>query len=282
VFKVLTVAAALDAGVVTPETTYYDPGWIEVGGAVIRNSSWDLQGQYSVPDILLYSLNVGVAWLTQRMGAETFYRYVNGFGIGQKTGVDLEGEVAGVVWTPQDYAYWHDANLGTNAFGQGLAVTPLQMISAVAAVANDGVRLQPHIVSRRVDSDGKVFTHPSLVEARVISTETAQAVTAMMVRAVQEGPRQTQVEGYRVAGKSGTAQIPVPGGYDPQATIASFVGFGPIPDPQVIVLVKLDRPRTSQWAADTAAPTFSRVMARLFILLRIPPQDADVAQAVLR
>ena len=281
VFKVLTVAAALDAGVVSPETTYYDPGWMEVGGVPIHNSSPDLQGEYTVADILIHSLNVGAAWLSTRMGADTFYHYLLGFGVGQRTGVDLAGEATGQVWTPNDYAYWHDANLGTNAFGQGVAVTPLQMITAVATVANGGERLRPYVVARRIAPDGTEFTHQRRVEAQVISPEAAQQVAEIMVRTVDEGIPEAQVAGYRVAGKTGTAQIPVPGGYDPQGTIASFVGFGPWPEPQVVILVKLDRPRTSPWASHTAAPTFQRVMTRLFGMLRIPPQDVDMAQVVV-
>jgi cell division protein FtsI/penicillin-binding protein 2 len=279
VFKVVTVAAALDAGLVTPETTYYDPGWIEVGGATIVNSSNHADCEYAVSDILIHSLNVGAAWLSTWMGPDLFYRYVLAFGIGQPTEVDLAGEATGQLWLLDDFEHWHDSNLGTNAFGQGLAVTPLQMISAVATVANDGARLRPHVVARRVAPDGAVSTFQSEIEARVISPQTARMLMEMMVRTVEEGVPSARVPGYRVAGKTGTAQIPIPGGYDREATIVSFVGFGPVPDPRLVILVKLDRPKSSSWASDTAAPVFQRLAARLFVTLGIPPGGMEVAVA---
>jgi len=279
VFKVLTLAAALDAGLVTPETTYYDQGWIEVGGRRIENASGKAYGQQTVADILIKSLNVGSAWLSTRMGPDVFYRYMQAFGIGRPTGVDLAGEAAGQLWLPGDYEHWHDSNLGTNSFGQGVAVTPLQMVVAVATVANDGTRLRPHIVDHRVTSDGSVSVFHPVVEAQVISPETARTVSEIMVRVVEEGVPQARVPGYRVAGKTGTAQIPIPGGYDPEGTIVSFVGFGPVPDPQLIILVKLDRPQTSPWASRTAALSFQRLAARLFAVLGIPPANVAVAEA---
>lgn len=280
VFKVLTVAAALDAGLVTPETVYHDLGWIEVGGQVIRNASHQAYGEQTVADLLIESLNVGAAWLSTRMGPDIFYRYVQAFGIGQPTGVDLAGEVSGQLWLPDDYERWHDSNLGTNAFGQGVAVTPLQMIAAVATVANDGARLRPRIVAKRIGPNGTVSTRQPVVEAQVISPQVARTLAEMMVRVVEEGIPRARVEGYRIAGKTGTAQIPIPGGYDKEGTIASFVGFGPVPDPQLIILVKLDRPKTSSWASQTAAPTFQRLAARLFVVLDIPPEGVAVAEVV--
>jgi cell division protein FtsI/penicillin-binding protein 2 len=281
VFKVLTVAAALDAGLVTPSTVYFDQGWIEVGGALITNAFLDQANrEHDVTDILVHSLNVGAAWLSTQLGTDVYYRYLLAFGIGRPTGVDLAGEAAGQLWLPHDYEHWHDSNLGTNAFGQGLAVTPIQMIAAVATVANDGVRLRPHIVARRIAPDGTTFRFQPLVEAQVVSRETARAVTEMMVQAVEVGMPRARVDGYRIAGKSGTAQIPIPGGYDQEATITSYVGFGPVPDPQLIVLVKLDRPRTSSWASDTAALTFRRLASRLFVMMDLPPSGMAVAEAV--
>ncbi|MEE9615810.1 MAG: penicillin-binding protein 2 [Anaerolineae bacterium] len=278
VFKVLTVAAALDARFVTPETTYPDPGWIEVGGQVIRNASYRPDGERTVTDLLVESLNVGAAWLSTQMGPDVFYRYVQAFGIGQPTGVDLAGEISGQLWLPDDYEHWHDSNLGTNAFGQGVAVTPLQMINAVATVANDGARLRPHIVAQRIGPDGAVSTFQPVVEAQVISPQAARTLAEMMVRVVEDGVVQARVEGYRIAGKTGTAQIPIPGGYDKDGTITSFVGFGPVPDPQLIILVKLDRPKTSSWASQTAAPAFRRLASRLFVVLGIPPEGMAVAE----
>ena len=280
VVKVLTVAAAVDAGLVNPETTYHDQGWIEVGGLVVENATRRAYGDQTVADILIQSLNVGAAWLGVQMGPGIFYSTMQAFGLGRPTGVDLAGEVPGQLLLPDDYERWHDSNLGTNSFGQGLAVTPIQLISAVATIANDGARLRPHVVGRRGAFDGTVSTWQPVVELQAISPQTARTVTEMMVRVVEEGVPQARVEGYRIAGKTGTAQIPIPGGYDREGTIASFVGFGPVPDPQLIILVKLDRPKTSSWASETAARSFQRLAGRLFMVLGIPPDGTRVAEAV--
>jgi len=276
VFKVLTVAAALDAGVVTPETVYEDRGWIEVGGQAIRNATRQAYGQQSVADILIKSLNVGAAWLSTEMGPGIFYRYLQDFGIGQATHVDLDGEVTGQLWLPDDIAHWYPSNLGTNAFGQGVAATPLQVIAAVATVANDGARMQPHIVGRRMASDGTVSVFQPVLAEQVISPQTARSLTEILVRAVDEGTPLAHVDGYRLAGKTGTAEIPVAGGYAPEGTIATFVGFGPVPDPQLVILVKLDRPKTATLASQTSAPVFQRLASRLFVVMGIPPEGAGL------
>ncbi|MGD2105320.1 MAG: penicillin-binding protein 2, partial [Anaerolineae bacterium] len=280
VFKVVTVAAALDSGIVTPHSVYQDRGWIEVGGQAIHNAMRKTYGDQTVKDILVKSLNVGAAWLSSTTGPDRFYDYVRDFGFGQLTNVDLAGEVPGQLWLPEDVEHWHPSNLGTNAFGQGIAVTPLQMITAVAAVANDGARLRPHIVSRRTASDGTVSVFHPVLEEQVIAPETATRLTDLMVQVLEEGATEARVEGYRVAGKTGTAQIPIPGGYAQEGTIATFVGFGPVPEPALVILVKLDRPQSSQWASRTAAPTFSRLTARLFTVLGIPPGSGELAAEV--
>jgi cell division protein FtsI/penicillin-binding protein 2 len=244
---------------------------------VIKNASRREYGNQTITNALVESLNVGMAWLSTRMGPDTFYQYVRDFGFGQLTGIDLDCEVTGTVWLPGDYEHWHDSNLGTNSFGQGLAVTPLQMVTAVATVANDGTRLRPHVVARRTDPDGTVFVARPVVEGQPITPETARQLTDMMVQVVEEGAEEAIVEGYRVAGKTGTAEIPIPGGYDRDETIASFAGFGPADDPRFVILIKLDRPKTSSWAVDTAAPAFSRLASRLFVVMEIPPEG--VAEA---
>ncbi len=274
VFKIVTMAAALDSGMVTPDTTYVDNGAIEVGGVLVRN--WDRQA-YGVQDmrgLMAHSLNVGAAWLGVQMGPDVFYHYVRAFGFSSLSGIDLQGEASGRLRIAGDLD-WHDSDLGTNSYGQGLAVTPLQMISAVAAVANDGQLMVPYLVSRRVLPDGTVLHHQPMVRGQPISPQTAATLTEMLVYVVDEGVPLAQVPGYRLAGKTGTAQIPVPGGYDPVNTIASFVGYGPADDPQLVILVRLDRPRTSRWGSQTAAVVFSRLAARLLPLLDIPPADAQ-------
>lgn len=274
VFKLVTVAAALDSGVVDTSWTYEDRGRIEYGGVLTQN--WDRK-PYGVQDlqgVLASSLNVGAATLTTRvLGAERFYKYVRAFGFGQLTGVELTGEARGLVHTPEDW-YWEDGFLATNSYGQGIAVTPLQLALAVGAIANDGVLMQPRIVAERIYPDGRSVVVPPNPAGQVISAETAQTLTELMARSIETRMPQAVVPGYRIAGKSGTAQIPGVGGYDSNHVIASFVGFGPLPDPQVLILVKLDRPGIDpllRWGTQTAAPVFQRIAARLFVLLHIPP-----------
>lgn len=275
VFKVVTVAAALDSGAVGRDWGYNDTGLVEYGGIPIRN--WNSQGNgwQGLQGVLDLSLNTGVATLSTRyMGAEVFYRYVSAFGFGRTTGIEVTGESAGILRTSADIN-WYQADLATNSFGQGIAVTPLQMAVAVAAIANDGVMMQPHLVAERMYPDGRSVVIPPKELGRPISPETARWVTEMMARSIENKLTMAQVPGYRVAGKTGTAQIPIPGGgYDPVEVVTSFVGFGPLPDPEILVLIKFDRPgieRHLRWGTQTAAPLFQRMAGRLFTLMGIPP-----------
>jgi cell division protein FtsI/penicillin-binding protein 2 len=276
IFKVLTMAIALENGVVEPDSTYEDNGVIEVGGREIFNWDRASHGTTTMVDLLGRSLNVGAATLSLLTGPIDFYAGLDSFGIGQLTGVDLQGEVAGSFRRPGS-ADWHESDLATNAFGQGLAVTPLQMTVAIGAVANDGLLMQPHIVYRRVAVDGTVTTAEPTVLGRAISAQTAHDLTSMLAAALEREASSALVPGYRIAGKTGTAEIPIPGGYDPEATIASFVGYGPIDDPQFVVLVVLNRPTSSRWGSQTAAPVFSHLVSRLVVLMEIPPDDVRVA-----
>lgn len=277
VFKIVTMAAGLDAGVVGPMGTIYDGGSIEVGGRVIYN--WDRQGHGTVDmtDVLAKSLNVGVAQVAVALGKDRFYTYIKRFGFGRLTEVDMDNEGPGTLKTPKD-ANWHESDLGTNSFGQGIAVTPLQIASAVGAVANDGLLMKPYIVRRIVEGDQAAEVKPMVIR-RVISGETAETLTGMLVEAVERADSQAVLPGYKVAGKTGTAQIPVPGGYHPTLTLASFVGYLPADDPQVLVLVIIDRPTTSKWGSETAAPAFKRIAEQLVVLLNIPPDNIRVASS---
>ncbi len=275
VFKIVTMAAGLDAGVITPQSTFYDSGSIEVGGRTIMN--WDRRGHglVTMTDVLAQSLNVGAAYVSTTLGRERFYTYVRRFGFGRITEVDLAGEGPGRLRLPGD-GEWHESDLGTNSFGQGLAVTPLQMITAVAAVANDGLMMKPHVVEKIVDGDHVTTIQPTAVR-RVIFPQTAEQLTRMLVEAVQEETDLAAVPGYKIAGKTGTAQVPIPGGYHPTWTIASFIGYAPPEDPAFIVLVKIDKPSVEPWGSKVAAPVFKTVAEQLFILLGIPPDDVRVA-----
>ncbi len=270
VFKIVTVVSALNEGLVTPSTTYYDQGQIVVGGRVIKNAGGAMYGRVTITDLLAHSLNVGAAHVSKKLGAKKFYDYVHRFGFGQLTGVDLAYELPGWVRIPGDRE-WHESDLGTNSFGQGLAATPLQMLCAVAAVANQGVMMRPHIVSRIVDGD-RVTEIPPQALGRVVSAEAATQVTEMLVYAVDNVLTLAAIPGYKVAGKSGTSQIAMPSGvYDPEATIASFAGYVPADDPRLAILMVLYWPEKEHWGIRAAAPAFREIAQRLLTLLAIPP-----------
>jgi len=273
VFKVITMAAGLDAGVVTPDSTYEDTGTFELAGATIRNWDREAHGTVTMTEILGLSLNTGASHISTTLGADRFYDYLAAFGFGQLLGVDLQAEARGNMKRPGD-GRWYEADLATNAFGQGIAVTPLQMIAAFSAVANDGVLMRPYVVEHRVGRDGVSRAEPTVVR-QVISPETAHVLTRMMADAVREETETAAVPGYEVAGKTGTSQIPIPGGYHPSDIIASFVGFFPADDPQLCILVKIDRPQAGQWGSEVAAPVFADVAAQLAVLLGIEPSRPD-------
>jgi cell division protein FtsI/penicillin-binding protein 2 len=270
IMKVLTMAAALQKGVVVPGDTYVDNGLLQVGGIDILNSDRLPRGVVDISQILVQSLNVGAATLSTKMGPRQFYEMMDAFGIGRATGIDLQGEASGTMLTPID-SDWSESNLATNSFGQGVAVTPLQILTAISAIANDGLMMQPHIVYQIVDGDEVYPSEPSAL-GRPISAETAQIVTDMMVQTVEEGLDQAQVAGYMVAGKSGTAQIATPLGYTDSDSIVSFVGFVPADEPRISILVKLDRP-DRYWGSLVAAPVFSRLIERLVLVMEIPTDE---------
>ncbi len=278
VFKIITMAAALDSNTVAPGTTVYDGGVIEIGGQTIYNADREAHGVVDMTTVLAKSLNVGTAQIAVAMGADTFYNYVRRFGFGRLLEVDLSGEATGTLETPGDRD-WYESALATNSFGQGIAVTPLQMVAAVAAIANDGLLMKPHVVQKVVTHDtNRVIQIQPQVIRRTVSADTADILTQMLADALAMEGSLAQIPGYTVAGKTGTAEIPIPGGYHPYLTITSFAGYFPADDPQVVVLVILNKPTVSKWGSQTAAPTFRRIGERLISLLDIPPDAVRLAQ----
>jgi len=222
-----------------------------------------------------HSLNVCLAWVASKTGAKTFYQYMDQFGIGHLTGVDLGGEVPGRLKHPGD-GDWYEADLGTNAFGQGVSATPLQMISAISAVANDGKMITPHVVRAVIDKGHQYEVTPQ-VAGMPISAKTAKKLTDMLVVSLKQESSSALVPGYEVAGKTGTAEIPTVTGYTSGQTNASFVGWGPADDPKFVVYVWLEKPSTSPWGSVVAAPVFSQVVQRLVVLMDIPPDEVRTA-----
>ncbi len=271
VFKVLTMAAALDAGIVTPETNFLDNGAIEVGGITIYNWDRGAWGWQTMTGCMQHSLNVCLAWVATELGPTRFYDYLKAFGIGHRTNIDLSGEQIWPLSLPGD-STWYQVNLGTNSFGQGVAVTPIQMAAAASALANDGNIMAPHMV-KAVIQDGKQRDVRPMIIGSPISPQTAQSITDMLAISLEEESSDALVEGYRVAGKTGTAEIPSPQGYLSDATNASFVGWGPADDPQFLVYVWLEKPASSPWGSVVAAPVFRDVVKELVVLLNIPPDS---------
>jgi len=271
VLKILTMAAALDTGTVVPHTPFLDTGAIMVGGATIRN--WDDQawGQQDMIGCLQHSLNVCLAWVSTQTGAQNFYGYMNRFGLGHLTGIDLAGEAAGRLKVPGD-GDWYPVDLATNAFGQGVSVTPLQMVTAASAIAGDGRMVIPHVLYAMV-RDGRQYSVPSQYAGSPISAATAQTLNQMLAISLEQESSNALVPGYRVAGKTGTAQIPGNFGYEVGVTNASFIGWGPVDDPKFMVYVWLERPSASIWGSETAAPVFAEVAQKTVIILNIPPDN---------
>ena len=270
VIKLITMASALDSGVVTPESTYLDTGELFVGGHKTVNWTRQAHGVVDMTTLLAQSLNVGAATLALWMGTDTYYDYMQSFGFGHPTGIDVLSEAGGLMPLPGD-PLWEESFLATNAYGQSLATTPLQMITAISALANDGTMMQPYIV-QEIRRNGDAFVHKPTPLSQPVSKEAAQQTTAMATVALNTAIPQAQVPGYTVAGKTGTAQIAENGIYLPDAVIGTFVGYLPADDPEIVVYIKLDRPDIP-WGSQTAAPAFSALARELVVLLDIPPDS---------
>jgi cell division protein FtsI/penicillin-binding protein 2 len=269
VFKILTMAAALDKGIVNLNTSYTDVGYFEIGGTYIYNWDQGAWGQQDLIGCLQNSLNVCHAWLASMLGEEDFYTYIQKFGIGHPTGIDLAGEAAGRLKSPDDFD-WAEIDLGTNAFGQGVSATPIQMLMAASAIANEGKMVEPHVLYGLVSND-RQYNTPTQVMGTPINPQTARTLTEMLATALERGESQALVPGYRIAGKTGTAQIPAPSGYYLRDQInASFLGWGPVDDPQFMVYVWLEKP-DGDWASFIASPVFKQVVEKLVVLMDIPP-----------
>jgi cell division protein FtsI/penicillin-binding protein 2 len=272
VFKVLTMAAALDAGAVKPETQFIDTGTFEIGGIYIHNWNSGAWGPQTMLGCMQHSLNVCLAWVASQLGTARFYQYMQNFGIGHLSGVDLAGELPGRLKLPGDDD-WYEADLGTNAFGQGVAVTPMQMLMAISSVANGtGQMMAPHLVRSMINNDHQYYIAPQVV-GMPIKAKTARKLTQMLATSLEGESSDALIEGYRVAGKTGTAEIATPMGYTGTQTNASFVGWGPVDDPRFLVYVWLEKPSTSPWGSIVAAPVFKEVVKRLVILMDLPPDD---------
>jgi len=275
--KITTAAAALEEGVVRPETRFFCPGFIKVGKESISCDQHRSHGSQDFVEVVKHSCNVGFVSTGLELGLNKYYQYLKAFGFGRKTGIDLPGEATGII-VPQKRAKQID--LATMSMGQANAVTAIQLLTAVCAVANDGVMMKPHLLKEVVDSHGKVLKRiePEKVK-QIISKQTAKELSLILEQVVKDGTgRNAYIEGYRVAGKTGTAQkISPSGGYLPSEYVASFVGFAPANNPRLACIVVIDAPTGYPYYGGTvAAPVLREIMRDALRYLEVPLQGMPV------
>lgn len=272
IFKPITMAGALNEGAITPSTTYEDKGFTEVDGKIIKNALDRAEGIQTMTQVLEKSLNSGAIFAQQKLGKDDFKKYVEKFGFGQKTGIDLSGEEKG---NTSNLKKNRNVEYATASFGQGIAVTSIQLIAALSAIANDGVLLRPYIVEKIIYKNGEEkITQPKEIR-RVISSETASRLTAMMVSVVKNGySKKAGVPGYSIAAKSGTSQIPdlEKGGYTDE-TIHTFGEFFPAYNPQFSLLIKIDKPKGFRFSSDSITPLARQLAEYILNYYEIPPSQ---------
>lgn len=274
VFKTFTEAIGIDTGKINPNTTYVDTGEVKEAGYKIQNSDKKAYGTQTMTQVLEKSLNTGVIWIEKMVGNAIFADYVKRFGFGEKTGIELPGEVRGNISNMS--VLKRNINFYTVAFGQGITVTPIQLAMGYGALANGGTLMRPHVIDKLVYTDGKEEEIKPEKVRQVVSEDTAKAMGQMLRSVITNGHgKRGDVPGYLIGGKTGTAQVAKSGGggYEEGINIGSFAGYGPINDPQFVVVVKLNNPKNVEWAESSAAPTFGKVMKFLLEYYKIKPTE---------
>ncbi|MEK5239095.1 stage V sporulation protein D [Paenibacillus sp. FSL L8-0470] len=270
-FKIITLAAALQEGKVDLQHEhFFDPGFIEVGGAKLRCWKKGGHGSQTFLEVVENSCNPGFVVMGQRLGKDTLFKYIRDFGFGTKTGIDLNGEASGILFKPSQVG---PVELATTAFGQGVSVTPIQQIAAVSAAINGGKLYTPHVAKAWINPDtGETVSEVKPQEVRqVISEETSKKVRAALESVVAKGTgRPAFIDGYRVGGKTGTAQKVINGRYSPTEHIVSFVGFAPADDPQIVVYTAVDNPQGIQFGGVVAAPIVQNILEDSLRYLKVP------------
>ncbi|MBU4347542.1 penicillin-binding protein 2 [Patescibacteria group bacterium] len=275
IFKVMTMAMGLDQGKVAPDTVFNDTGSVKIANYNIENSDHKAYGNVTMNQVLEKSLNTGAIFVAKQVGNDKFNQYIKNFGFGEKTGIELEGESAGDIKNLTEEKINKDLYAATASFGQGIAVTPLQMAAAFGAIANGGVLMKPYLVKEIISADGvKIKTEPKQIR-RVISERAAMLLGGMMVNVVENGHgKNAGVKGYYVGGKTGTAQIPKKDGrgYEENAHIGSFAGFAPVDDPVFVMITRIDNPRDVEWAESSAAPLFGELAEFILNYYQVPKE----------
>ena len=276
-FKSIVAAAGFQEKLVSPTDIFVDPGTIEVSGRTIQNWSGDSFGTVTFLDVVKNSINTGFAQLGLELGGERLMNYARKFGFGERTGIELPGEESGILFNPKDMVA---SDVATSSIGQSIAVTPLQMITAMSAIANDGVLLKPHIVKAIYNADGTVYQQMEREEVRrCIDSDVDKTLKSVLEQVVSTGGgSKASIEGYHIAGKTGTAQKidMVNGGYLPGHYIASFCGFGPVEDPQFTVLVIINDPAGGEYyGGQVAAPIAHDIFLQLFRYANVKPINGN-------
>jgi len=270
-FKVVVATAALEAGLTRQdEMIDCQMGSITIGRHLFHDHKG--YGLLSFSQILEYSSNVGAAKLGLRLGEQRLYEALRTFGFGSKTGIDLPGEIVGIV---RDWHDWSGLSIGAISFGQEVGVTSIQILTAINAIANGGYRVRPSIVDRIIDEAGDLVSVNAPERVRLMSPRTAEAVSNAFEGVVLRGTgRRAALEGYRAAGKTGTAQKIVDGHYSPSKYVSSFIGFAPLPHPRFTILVQIDEPKGVHYGGDVSAPFFQKIAQEALLQLRVPPDPS--------
>lgn len=270
-FKVLVMAAAIDQGVVKANTRCnICSGPVQIGEYSIKTWNQKYYPNSTMTEVIQHSDNIGMVFAGKKLGLSNLIKYLKKFGIGNQTRIDTQGETTGELRGEDS---WYEIDASTATFGQGISITPLQLITGVNSIANKGNLVKPYVISKIITDEGKKITIQPEVKRKVISETTAKVVTYMMVNAVEKGEAKwAKLPEYKIAGKTGTAQIPVAGHYDPNQTITSFIGFFPPDKPRITMLVLYDRPKSSIYGAETAAPTFFSIAKELINYYNIQPE----------
>lgn len=271
IMKPIVMAAAIDAGAIKPDTVCdICDGPVKVEKYEIETWNKQYHPNSTMTDVIVNSDNVGMTFIGNKLGADKLYDYFTRFGFGKSTGVDLQGEVSP---TLRPRGTWNIVDLATATFGQGVAVTPIQMVRAISVIANGGSLIKPEVV-QKIGKEGWANAIKPENQGKVLSQSAAASVRDMMVQAIEKGESKWAAPaGFKIAGKTGTAQIPVSGHYDATKTIASFIGFAPSDKPRFAMLVTLSEPSTSQWGSETAAPLWFSIAKEMFPYLGIQPEN---------
>lgn len=270
-FKPITFAAALEEGVITPDTTYTDYGFVKFGSKIIKNYDEHIYGESTMTKVLEYSINTGAIFAANKLSKEKFSEYVEKFGFNKKTGIELFETIGNIA----NLKTKRDINYATASFGQGIAVTPIELITAISAIANNGKMSKPYLIKKMISSEGGEIEHQADEGNQIISSKTALTLITMLKSVVDNGAgAPAKIPGYSIAGKTGTAQIPdyKKGGYTNEY-IHSFVGFAPAINPKFSILIKLDKPQGARAASITVAPAFKDLGEYLLNYFEIPPDN---------